>query len=207
MILEKLNLSFDIEKLQYELKTKVLSLPPVVRSKNWAGWSVLSTDGTYQDGCEWGYLANNGPNNKNPTWFRRPEHPPEMKAMQDYNLPTEICTGYLSEVIETIRAQGLYPRRARIGQLTPQSKGDWHSDGDKNFYQVRLHIPLITNPDCWFENLEGRAHMPADGSCYLVKVNEQHRVINDHKDEYRYHLFMAVWDTKKISQHHQFDAT
>ena len=50
-----------------------------------------------------------------------------------------------------------------------------HIDGDSS---VRLHVPIESNPEAWFE-IEGRRyHLPADGSAFLVNTSRMHRIGN-----------------------------
>lgn len=50
-----------------------------------------------------------------------------------------------------------------------------HIDGKSS---VRLHIPIETNPDSWFEISGRRYHLPADGSGYLINTSRPHRIGN-----------------------------
>jgi hypothetical protein len=125
------------------------------------------------------------------------------KGSRAYIIPTEICHGYLKSVIESIASHGLQPRRARIIRLSPMSSCSWHRDSAENTYAVRLHVPLVTNPGCFFETREDRAHLSADGHAYFLKVNREHRVIND-GGSYRYHLVMDVTDDAGLTQYHRY---
>lgn len=50
-----------------------------------------------------------------------------------------------------------------------------HIDGKTS---VRLHVPIETDPDAWFEISGRRYHFPADGSGYLVNTSRPHRIGN-----------------------------
>lgn len=64
-----------------------------------------------------------------------------------------------------------------------------HIDGDVS---VRLHIPIETNPEAWFE-IEGRRyHLPADGSAYLVNTSRIHRIGNPGETR-RSHIVSVVY--------------
>jgi hypothetical protein len=67
--------------------------------------------------------------------------------------------------------------------LLPRRSLSWHYDEGKMCY----HIPLITNPGCWFV-YEGKSfHMPADGSVYIVNNQSMHTFVNA-GDEPRIHF-------------------
>jgi len=73
----------------------------------------------------------------------------------------------------------------------------WHYDKGKMCY----HIPLITNPGCWFV-YEGKSfHMPADGSVYIVNNERMHTFVNA-GDEPRIHLTF-----KKLTEENKPDTT
>jgi hypothetical protein len=109
--------------------------------------------------------------------------------------------------MDFLMQSGLSPRRARIIRLSKGLRSSWHRDGPDNLYFVRLHIPIITNPGCIFEAKDADvtevAHMPADGSSYILRVNRMHRVSNLGTED-RFHLVMDVWDTVGLTQHHRF---
>ena len=203
MIYEKLDLKIDIERLRRHLETAVLPLPPVMQGKTFGGWSVLSSDGSYTDGWLYGPQYWEEVDGKLVFNFDK-ARAAGWKPERAYRKPTEICTGYLAEVIQKIEDAGLHPRRARISVLKADGKPRRHSDGQADEYAVRLHIPIITNPGCVFACDEGNAHLPADGHGYLLAVNRMHQIFN-WGDSDRFHLIMNVWDTRKITRWHQFD--
>ena len=66
--------------------------------------------------------------------------------------------------------------RTRIMTILPGFQlPESHIDGRTS---VRLHIPIETNPDAWFEISGRRYHLPADGSGYLVNTSRPHRIGN-----------------------------
>lgn len=201
MIFEKLSLKFDIEKLKHHLENVVLPKPIIQQSPTFGGWSVLSGNGDYRDGWQKGFLAFKDDVSSEIKEAVRANSPANFTQ---YVHPTEICIGYLKQVIESIVDQHLSPYRARITCLCSQSSTSWHSDGKKDEYVVRLHIPLVTNPKCLFETREESHHLPADGSAYLVYVNREHRVVN-FGDTDRYHLMMNVVDSRQISKFHRVE--
>ena len=64
-----------------------------------------------------------------------------------------------------------------------------HNDGAT---AVRLHIPILTNPDAWMEIDGRRYHLPADGSGYLVNTSRMHRIGNDGTTN-RTHLVSVIY--------------
>ncbi len=200
MIFEILKTQFDIEKLQRHIYDHVLKLEPVQQSSSFGGWSVFSSNSSYKDGWHMGHkkltpdlsleecmkaLASSG-----------------AKKGSEYILPTEICHGYLMEVVEKIKGMGFAPQRVRIIKLTAGLASAWHRDMPDNIDCVRLHVPIITNPGCFFEIEGNQAHMPATGDSYLVRVNRLHRVVNRGTKD-RYHMVMDIVDHKGISEFHR----
>lgn len=200
MIFEKLNFGFDIKQLVSHLETNVFPLPRV-QAKSLAGWSVLSSNGSYTDG--WHSASAEMRANMSPQEITAIAEASGGKANTQYKHPTEICTGYLAEVMKIIAQKGFHPLRARISCLPPGRETTWHRDAPENIYCGRLHIPLITNPNCFFETREGAAHLPADGSIYFLMVNCEHRAYN-HGSSDRYHLIMDAVDSKGITKFHSF---
>lgn len=201
---EKLSLKFDISKLNEHFETNVRSLEPVYNGKTYHGWSVLSSTGSYKDGWFHGsscYKLVNGESVFDWETARKLE----LKAENQYDKPTEICTGYLAEVINKISESGLRPCRARIVCLPPQAHTNWHRDHRDGFYWIRLHIPIVTNARCKFITENDITHMPADGSAYLVNTAQMHMAVNG-GSEPRYNLIMQVWDMNGLSSHYQHPA-
>ena len=200
MIFETLPTNFDIQKLQQHLKDHVLSLDPVMQAPSFGGWSVLSSNQSYKDGWHMGHKV--AKKESTTEQYRQDLQQMGVKNHTEYIYPTEICTGYLNEVIQHIQNLGLSPLRARIIRLTAGLSSTWHRDTPDHIDFVRLHVPIITNSGCFFETENGRDHMAANGNSYLVRVNRIHRVVND-GPEHRYHLVMDVKDTQGVSQYHR----
>ncbi|MBT2336857.1 aspartyl/asparaginyl beta-hydroxylase domain-containing protein [Variovorax paradoxus] len=169
----------DIEALQVHFLEQVKKLPSTPYRDNrvdYIGWSVTSRDGTLEDGIR-----------------RVASASPKVRGVT----PTNACSGYLAEVMDELRSHGLKPYRARIMQL--ESEGvemPLHTDSSKETW--RLHIPIITNANCFFEwqredgSIES-VHMPADGSAWLVRVDVNHRAVNRSREaSNRVHLLMGL---------------
>lgn len=200
MIFERWDTKFEIEKLREHLEKYIFPLEPVRQSPSFGGWSVLSSNGSYQDGWAMGHIEIS------------PQMTPEailagmrkagLKSISEYTLPTEICHGYLLDVIRYFHEQGLLFARARIIQLVAGLESSWHRDAPDSIPLVRLHVPIVTNSECFFEVEGDRAHLPADGSSYFIRVNRLHRVVN-RGVSHRYHLVMDVKDQIGLSQYHR----
>ncbi len=200
MISEKWKLNLNIEKLSEHLLNNVFNKQITEQSEAFGGWSVLSSNGDYTDGWAMGhkqYIASESEE-------VRARAKQEAKKSTDYFLETEICTGYLKEVIDTIKSHNLNPCRARIIRLTAGGLSSWHVDAPPNIYAVRLHVPIITNSGCYFETRHEREHLVADGSAYFLFVNREHRVVNNGTLP-RYHLVMNIFDNNRVSQHHRVE--
>ena len=201
MIFEELPLQFDVKKLRSHLREFVVPLSPHMVGKFFGGWSVLSSNGSYLDGWVSGERA------------FQPEFMPGssvkeklsvlgVKTAAEYCQPTEICTGYLREVVDTVRDAGFEPSRARLSLLKAHGQSTLHRDGPDSAYIVRLHVPIITNEHCFFNCDDGSAHLHATGGSYLLRVNRMHQVVNSGEKD-RIHLIMSVRDTKGVSQFHR----
>ena len=90
--------------------------------------------------------------------------------------------------------------RVRLAWLSPHFKIQPHVDYDPT-YITRLHIPLITNPNCLmhvFKNGEERkAHFPADGKVYFLNAGLKHYASNN-SDTDRLHLIVDMHGQKSL---------
>ena len=192
---EEIKFGFDIAKLVRHLQTVVLKLPPMMQSAAFGGWSVLSQSGNVADG--WNIYSESGA-------LLAGTLQSAEGSIADFKVPTEICTGYLAEVMSEISRQGFNPRRARVSLVPPEQSPPFHVDAVPDAYSVRLHIPILTNPGCRFEYEDCGRHMEANGNGVLVRVNRMHRAINLGLAP-RYHLIMDIVDLTGLSQHHRFN--
>lgn len=205
MIYEILDsLRVDVDKLRRHFVDHVASLPPVMQGPMFGGWSIQSVNGDYTDGWKMGHLCFT----KNPVTGKVEFDKAKADAMglapqKAYSVPTQINFGYVREIMDRIDDLGLEPRRARFSLLKGPGQSAYHRDCPDNVYAVRLHIPVITNETCTFDSEGESAHMPADGTVYLLRVNRMHQIFN-HRSEDRIHIIMDVWDHKGISKHHRF---
>ncbi len=204
MIAEKIDMQFDNVRLWKSLQPYTLQHPSVQRSRAIGGWALQSTNGSYTDGWSMDFCPYNGPSNRGPSWNPVTKKEIATPCIQDYRLPTEVNSPELNALLQFLEQKKLNPRRARIIKLTQNSECQWHQDGDDRFYQARLHIPLHTNSQCFFETQKGKIHMPVDGSFYFVHINQIHRVVN-YGPEDRYHFVCHIWDQNKFTLHHRYE--
>lgn len=71
--------------------------------------------------------------------------------------------------------------------VMPNTCYNWHHDTGK----CCLHIPLITNPGCFFVYANRSFSMPADGTVYIVNNEKFHTFINA-GSEPRLHLTFEI---------------
>ena len=170
----------DIDRLRAHFHSVVEPTAAVPYKDNrvdYIGWAVTSRDGSTTDGV------------------RRID--PKLGSGKRGMEKTAICSGYLSDVMDRLEATQLKPYRARMMKL--ESEGiemPLHTDATTETW--RLHIPLITNENSFFEwereNGEiASVHLPADGSAWLVRVDVKHRAVNrSSQASERVHLLMGL---------------
>lgn len=202
MIFEELEFQFDVEKLRTHFREKVAHLAPCMVGNFFGGWSVLSSNGSYLDGWASGERAYESSFMPGATLSEKFASL-GVKSDASHVNPTEICTGYMYEVIRAIRDAGLEPVRARLSLLKARGRSRMHRDGKDSEYAVRLHIPIITTDQCLFTCDEGSVHLPADGRAFLLRVNRMHQVTNESNQD-RVHLIMSIRDTNGASKHHRY---
>jgi len=171
----------DADALRTHFLEHVKKLPSTPYRDNrvdYIGWAVTSRDGTLEDG------------------IRRIRTDGGASAARGV-APTNACCGYLAEVMDALHACGLKPFRARIMQLESEgAEMPLHTDALKETW--RLHVPIMTNPNCFFEweRADGSVesvHLPADGSAWLVRVDVNHRAVNrSNQPSSRAHLLMGL---------------
>lgn len=204
IVVERIEANINVPELLDSVLPLFEKFAPQFQSPVFAGWSLQSNTGSYQQGWSGEFIPYNGPNNHGPSWHPQNEKEKTLFPVQDSKMPTEMMTKPFQNVIDRLEAMGLNPRRARIVRLMPGQSTLWHVDGSARFYQVRLNIPLQTNSDCFFETQQGRYHMKSDGALYFAHINQVHRAANFGKTE-RYHFICHAWDQRHVTQHHRYD--
>lgn len=172
---EKLKLKFDIPALVAGMDI-LHELGDPAANGNFGGWAIQSDNGDWRQGFELTPDAHK--------FYKR----------------TEACVGIWSDVLDTLEDAGLHPHRSRVTAIEPNEILRWHRDSEPDDYCIRLHLPIITNPDCAFEvQNEGAVHMPADGHAYVVDASNTHRAYNKGTTT-RYHFLAQVWDTEGCTE-------
>ena len=148
---------------------------------DYVGWAVTSRTGEIVDGVR-----------RISEEDVRGQHIPSSAVHE-----TEICNGPLKATMTKLQSLGIVPFRARIMALAAaHDRMKFHRDAKRECW--RLHVPLATTPECFFEwKKEGgavvRKHLPADGRAWLVRVDVQHRAVNRTVGEgVRIHLLMSL---------------
>jgi hypothetical protein len=204
---ETLPFGVDNIGLWREVEDFLHTHPPAVRSPAVSGWALQAPIGSINPihaGWEVDFCPYNGPGNLGPTWTPRDAEERALISIQNFDEPTEAMFPKMGKLIADFQSRGLVIRRARIIRLAPGANMKWHQDGSKFLYQARIHIPLKTNENCFFESEFGRAHFAPDGSLYFVHINRPHRATNEGSTD-RFHMVAHVWDTKAFTKHHQYD--
>lgn len=99
----------------------------------------------------------------------------------DFIFPNFPNMKYTNSVIKELKMF-----RTRLMRMQQKTCYTYHKDPTK-----RLHIPLITNENC-FMIIEDQVHRyPADGSYYLIDTTKKHTFVNASFD-YRIHLVGCV---------------
>ena len=182
------NFRVDVARLREHFEHKVKAVEPTPYRDNrvdYLGWAVTSRDGSLDDGVR-----------RIPTRNGKGKVA-DGKGDKRGETRTQICDGYLAEVMDGLAELDIAPYRARFMLL--ESEGEempFHTDAARETW--RLHIPLVTNPDALFQWQlpDGRIksmHLPADGSAWLVRVDVMHRAINPAGGaDARVHLLMGL---------------
>lgn len=92
-----------------------------------------------------------------------------------YNIP------YTNSVIESL---GMF--RSRVMKMKPKTCYSYHIDATK-----RIHIPLITNENCFFVIEDEIVRLPANGNSYVIDTTKKHTFVNASFEE-RIHLVGCI---------------
>lgn len=165
--------------------------------KGWGGWSLTSLTGEVSDG-----------------WFKGQENfertedggvivkdKLRLMSVMDYTKFTPIATPQFKNVFRYVATLGFFPRRARLVQLPPGGKSNWHVDSTPEQSLARIHFIIETNPEAKFITEDGTYHL-AEHRVYIFNTCGFHQVVNNGETN-RTHLMMDVTDTKGVSKHHR----
>jgi len=175
------NFQADIGRLVRHYEDVVCKVPATTYHDNnasYEGWAITSRDGTTSDGVR--RIERNVPAAA-PAPASAPAAPPAPSGQG--NIPTVLHSGAVAEVLDKLTGLGLRHFRSRMMRLSNEGFDmKWHRDADKESW--RLHVPVLTNPNSFFEwKLDDgtihRIHMPADGTGWLLRVDKLHRAINN----------------------------
>jgi hypothetical protein len=191
------DMQFDAEALRHFFEEEVQTLPGTTYfdgDARYEGWAVTSRDGTVEDGIQ-------------------RIDPKDPRAKVRGTTPTPICKGVVADVLEALRGKGLEFYRARFMQLQNRDfEMKFHVDSQTETW--RLHIPVITNPESFFEwelpdGKVRRVHFPADGHAYLVRVDARHRATNNAPGDgaQRVHLLLSLAGPPPIDQIEEVELT
>ena len=76
--------------------------------------------------------------------------------------------------------------RTRVMRMSKKSCYSYHFDRTK-----RIHIPLITNKDCFMVIEDKVFRYPADGNYYIIDTTKMHTFVNASKEE-RIHIVGCI---------------
>lgn len=92
-------------------------------------------------------------------------------------------SGWLAELLESLAPREV--GRIRIMRMKPRSCYSWHKD-----LSPRVHIPLITNPECFMVIRNESRHL-YKGAIWWTQTTQFHTFMNC-SEKYRYHLILEV---------------
>lgn len=95
------------------------------------------------------------------------------------------------EIARFIQHYGLY--RTRIMKLNPKIVYSMHTDRSS-----RIHLPVITNPNCMMIINGNLFHMPATGHAYFTQTVLPHTAFNANMEFFRYHIVGCVKEHQGI---------
>jgi hypothetical protein len=106
-----------------------------------------------------------------------------------YTKIDDVLTGtYLEEVVKKL-SKHYTLGRVRLLKLDPRNSLSYHRDPE-----LRIHIPIITNPGAMVIVENFATHMPADGSVYIMNTKKYHTAFNGGTSP-RVHLVASVIST------------
>lgn len=102
---------------------------------------------------------------------------------EEFVEPTFKDLEYTNSIIQKL---GMY--RTRVMSMPPKTCYTYHRD-----YTQRMHIPLITNENCFFVIDDEVVRLPADGNHYLINTTKKHTFVNASM-KHRIHIIGCVDD-------------
>jgi hypothetical protein len=186
---QKLNLSFDINKLRKSYKQ-------IIKNKKFDNAGGISHFGAICLTRIPGNPDSIKDNKARGLYWTKPDTSGKEVSRDtaiDERAYTELVpefkNTYFKEVIDIISSK-FRLGRVRILLKEPRSTLSWHRDPEP-----RLHIPIITNPGCLMVIDNVAKHMPADGSVWITNNTKYHNAFNGGEED-RVHLVACVLDYK-----------
>ena len=186
---QKLNLSFDINKLRESYKQ-------IIKNKKFDNAGGISHFGAICLTRIPGNPESIKDNKSRGLYWTKPDTSGKEVSRDtaiDERAYTELVpefkNTYFKEVIDIISSK-FRLGRVRILLKEPRSTLSWHRDPEP-----RLHIPIITNPGCLMAIDNVAKHMPADGSVWITNNTKYHNAFKG-GEENRVHLVACVLDYK-----------
>lgn len=89
---------------------------------------------------------------------------------------------------------GVTWERGCLSRLVPGVRYGYHSDGQPSNWITRVHIPLVTSPDCWFawEEQDGAKVYMEAGWAYAFNTIKAHSYANEGLTDRVHLIFDAV---------------
>lgn len=109
----------------------------------------------------------------------------------------DLCVGEFNKILDYLEDLGWHTHRGRIMELGPGAQKNWHVDSYPGKWNnnVRFHVPLTTNDNCylqWYENGKVYNFTPKpDGSGYWVNTDIIHQYLNI-GDSWRAHIIVDL---------------
>lgn len=155
----KLPFHFDIKKMQSE-----------VMSFNTQDWIPHFNQGYYKG--DWSAIPLRSVNGDKTRIFPDPTGTQQLAN----TIHMENCV-YLKQIVDSFLCD---KREIRLLKLSSGSNIKEHSDFDLSYEdgEVRLHIPIITNPDMEFL-LDRKRVIMNEGECWYLNFNLKHSVANN----------------------------
>jgi hypothetical protein len=100
-------------------------------------------------------------------------------AEKDFNVKTEIFTGYIAEILSKFKSP---LTKTRLLCLKPKGLIAPHVDFPY-YEQIRVHACIESNDDTWWEVEGERFKIPSDGNFYWFDTGKYHAVWNDGKTD------------------------
>jgi|TARA_R110000744_G_scaffold330649_1_gene436127 hypothetical protein len=99
----------------------------------------------------------------------------------DFHVPNFMRMEYTNHILDSL---GMY--RSRIMKMESKTCYTYHQDPT-----MRMHIPLVTNENCFIIVDDILHRYPADGSNYLIDTTKMHTAVNASREE-RIHIVGCV---------------